>query len=401
MAKFWTWLFRVSDGERSAWDVIVWWEMRRVPYNLIVGTVGFLSLVISYVCIRAAGVPDPGEGAVELMVVRSGLRADLGLAILVLEALAVFIDFGVIRIRDRCLDGQCAVRDSSRTDWSRLDGEERAYLKCAFENPEVHSLSFTSDTSMTRPWYSVRPTYKSAIVILAILAGAAYAVFLSQSSEGPPVFVISYAAFLASLMALFKELIADWIWGPVLEVSYHQDHDYCERAVRPSPQGLTTAYYFRVLVRNVGHRRAEDVEVMATNLYEVDHGGTRKLVHRYLVNLMWTHKNITVLDGISPQMERFCDIGFYASGASFGTTIASHGECDLSKGPPAFFSLSVESIPNNLSHMLCRGSFELELQISASNCRPIKKKLLIRTSGVWAERPIESMSEDICIELCK
>jgi len=59
------WLFTVPETERTLGSVIAWWELRRTPYNLIVGSAGFVSLVIFFISIVSANVLEPGEDAVE------------------------------------------------------------------------------------------------------------------------------------------------------------------------------------------------------------------------------------------------------------------------------------------------------------------------------------------------
>jgi hypothetical protein len=39
-------LFRRARPPERAWDVIAWWESRRVPYNLIVCVTGFVSAIV-------------------------------------------------------------------------------------------------------------------------------------------------------------------------------------------------------------------------------------------------------------------------------------------------------------------------------------------------------------------
>jgi hypothetical protein len=39
-------LISIPDQERNAWQVIGWWELRRLPYNLIVGLGGSLGLLL-------------------------------------------------------------------------------------------------------------------------------------------------------------------------------------------------------------------------------------------------------------------------------------------------------------------------------------------------------------------
>ena len=61
----WHWIFTVPPGRRSAWQVVLWWELRRGPVNLVVGGVGIVSLVCFFVFISVSGALKPGEDAVE------------------------------------------------------------------------------------------------------------------------------------------------------------------------------------------------------------------------------------------------------------------------------------------------------------------------------------------------
>lgn len=59
------WLFRIPEGKRSLIGIILWWEVRRIPVNFIVGFIGFISLNIFYLAICNSGHLKPGEDAVE------------------------------------------------------------------------------------------------------------------------------------------------------------------------------------------------------------------------------------------------------------------------------------------------------------------------------------------------
>lgn len=59
------WLFTVPDGRRSSWAIIKWWEVRRIPYNLIVGSVGVCSLLLFFFFITHSGELKAGEDAEE------------------------------------------------------------------------------------------------------------------------------------------------------------------------------------------------------------------------------------------------------------------------------------------------------------------------------------------------
>jgi len=63
----WHWLTKIPKDDRGMISIIIWWEARRIPYNLIVGGFAlinlfcFLSLIIGSGCLKA------GEDAVEPM----------------------------------------------------------------------------------------------------------------------------------------------------------------------------------------------------------------------------------------------------------------------------------------------------------------------------------------------
>jgi hypothetical protein len=56
------------DGQRAStnwWDVILWWEIRRIPFNIIVGAYGLFCFTIYAWAITTSGVLEPGEDVVE------------------------------------------------------------------------------------------------------------------------------------------------------------------------------------------------------------------------------------------------------------------------------------------------------------------------------------------------
>lgn len=63
--QFWVWLFSHPKTGRTPGSIIMWWELRRIPYNLIVGCIGLVSLILFFISILSANVLEPGEDAVE------------------------------------------------------------------------------------------------------------------------------------------------------------------------------------------------------------------------------------------------------------------------------------------------------------------------------------------------
>lgn len=69
MRGFANWLFADSRNPDSPWRVILWWELRRIPFNIIIGIYGVLCLVIFFFSILTSGHLKPGEDAVEPMAI--------------------------------------------------------------------------------------------------------------------------------------------------------------------------------------------------------------------------------------------------------------------------------------------------------------------------------------------
>lgn len=65
LKKFIHWYFYAPNELRSSHETITWWEIRRIPYNLMIGSVGFISLILFYTFAEATHKIPPGEDFVE------------------------------------------------------------------------------------------------------------------------------------------------------------------------------------------------------------------------------------------------------------------------------------------------------------------------------------------------
>lgn len=63
----WQWMTTRSSDEYDCLRIIVWWETRRIPYNLFLAVTGFAGLMIFFLFIGLSGVLKPEEDAVEPM----------------------------------------------------------------------------------------------------------------------------------------------------------------------------------------------------------------------------------------------------------------------------------------------------------------------------------------------
>lgn len=60
-----TWLFSAPRDPGFPRNVLVWWEARRLPFNLIIGTYGILCLAVFLAAITTSHHLQAGEDAVE------------------------------------------------------------------------------------------------------------------------------------------------------------------------------------------------------------------------------------------------------------------------------------------------------------------------------------------------
>ena len=63
--RFIDWLFSNPKTPDSPRQVIAWWEIRRLPFNLIIGAYGAVCLVVYLAAITTSGHLQPWEDAVE------------------------------------------------------------------------------------------------------------------------------------------------------------------------------------------------------------------------------------------------------------------------------------------------------------------------------------------------
>jgi len=59
------WLFTAPSEPLTALRVVGWWELRRIPFNVVIGIVGVFAFAVFATSIYSAGVLQPGEDAVE------------------------------------------------------------------------------------------------------------------------------------------------------------------------------------------------------------------------------------------------------------------------------------------------------------------------------------------------
>lgn len=162
----------------------------------------------------------------------------------------------------------------------------------------------------------------------------------------------------------------------------------------------TDCYYFRVRVKNYGNQRAELVEVYAKELSKKHADGTFKKINNFLpMNLVWSHVKTPFIDAISPNMEKFCDLGHIIDPTKRSKIqFEDNPDWKVPSGK-TIFSFDLEVRPFTMSHLIPPGIYRLVLQIAAANTKPIEKTLEIVITGDWHEDESKMLSEGVGIKL--
>ena len=168
-------------------------------------------------------------------------------------------------------------------------------------------------------------------------------------------------------------------------------YPYCVKTPEHAPEWQGSRYWIRILVKNEGHARAEQVEVFLSSVTDEK---TNELVRRFVpMNLQWSNSHKVYADGISPDMSRLCDLA----------AISDPGHPQFEQGRPpelsndkqkTCLSLRLESVPAR-TDWLPPGKYLFAIRIAASNCKPKDWKIHLHLTGLWERDEKEMLPHGI------
>jgi hypothetical protein len=190
----------------------------------------------------------------------------------------------------------------------------------------------------------------------------------------------------AIFFALFKEEILRWFWPPKLVAEIKPEHPYCYKApahekVPGLPEWWGSRYWIRIMIKNVGKRRANNVEVFLASAIDEQ---TNKPVRRFQpMNLQWSYIAKIYAEGLSPEMSRLCDLAAVSdpSNPSFNQGRPSELLNDKEK---TCLCLCLEAGAPR-TDWLPPGQYQFVIRLAASNCEPTDWKLRLHLTGQWTE----------------
>jgi hypothetical protein len=121
------------------------------------------------------------------------------------------------------------------------------------------------------------------------------------------------ATTVAIIVALFKEEIIRRIRHPDLTARIEANDPYIVRTRNREQAWTGWRYFIRLRIINEGNLRADKVEVFLSQALMQEKDSYVPLSNFTPLNLRWSYSNYErpdiYVDGISPEMERLCDLG--------------------------------------------------------------------------------------------
>jgi hypothetical protein len=196
--------------------------------------------------------------------------------------------------------------------------------------------------------------------------------------------------FLAILVALFQERIKEFFTKAQLNMVINLSPPDCHQIMLVNAETgeyMTRSIYIRIKVDHIGGNTAENVEVMAANLWQVMNDGSKTVRKSFLpMNLIWSHfqpRRTTVR--IPVGSFRHCDFGYFSP---FNRETVLKLDTMVN---PNF--VADDELPN----IIYPGIYEFELLLTADNASPVRKRWNLVFDSEWSDDESEMLSDHIHI----
>jgi hypothetical protein len=203
------------------------------------------------------------------------------------------------------------------------------------------------------------------------------------------------ATTVAIIVAVFKEAIIRRIRHPDLTAKIEAKDPYIVRTPLREQEWSGWRYFIRMRIGNVGKVRADKVEVFLSEAL-MQRNDSYEPVSNYFtpMNLRWSYSNYDrpdiYVDGISPDMERLCDLGAISDPACPSLQALSDKTTRL--------SLRLEALSPN-TEWLRPGRYTFKVQIAGSNCEPKAYWIYLHLTGLWDNDPNKMMSNGVVLNV--
>ena len=181
------------------------------------------------------------------------------------------------------------------------------------------------------------------------------------------------------IVALFRDSIYGKFHHPDLQLRLAAVSPFCVK----TPFSNSSRYFVRLWVVNKGNVRAEKVEVFMSTAYSVDENDQDQIIPSFApTNLRWSysdlHQPTIVIDGLSPDMGRYCDL----------LTIADPNLNDFNPRPEdvGVVRLAIQTdILSPPRDFFRQGKYRFWISIAAANRRPVRYRINFHLTGRWSD----------------
>jgi len=205
---------------------------------------------------------------------------------------------------------------------------------------------------------------------------------------------VAAGTIILAVTAVAQDTIRSWFYHPTFKVSCSGEPPDCVSVPFTTPEGVfvTDSIYLRILVENEGNATAQTAEVYAKELRVQRLNKKWEVVSSFPpMNLKWSNIG-TMYTRIVPGMGKYCDVGHIVDPTRRHQTSDDAPKLNLANHQTSL-AFDVIAIPNNKTHIVGPGEYQLDIQVAAENAHPIKRTLPISVRGMW-DADAEKMLRD-------
>jgi hypothetical protein len=212
--------------------------------------------------------------------------------------------------------------------------------------------------------------------------------------------LVALGTLILAGVAVFQDTIRGWLYRPQFKVSCRTGPPDCVAIAFTTADGqfVADSIYLRILVENDGNATAQTAEVYAKELRVQCLDGTWEIVSSFPpMNLLWANLG-QMYTRIVPGMAKHCDLGHIVDPSQRDAVSEYAPALGLTQAQ-ASLAFDLVGRPNNRTHIIGPGVYELDIQIAAENARPIKKTVNLSIKGAWYSDAVRMLREGVGISI--
>jgi hypothetical protein len=196
-------------------------------------------------------------------------------------------------------------------------------------------------------------------------------------------FVVGGTLLLAAV-AVLQETIRGWFYRPNFRVSIKTEPPDCVSIPLSGGNFVADCIYLRLWVENIGNATANNAEVYAQQLRRKRLDGKWERVGSFTpMNLKWANIGSIYFPMIAPEMGKHCDLGHIIDPAGRSLSPANNAPNLGLTAQQTSLAFDLMVVPNNKSHIIGPGEYELDILVAAQNARPTRRTVAIALKGTW------------------